>query len=117
MVAALLQGRTLVVDRYAYSGAAFTAAKKVPGLDLEWCKVWRTTSCPCHAMPIGCAGLPGSPRERHDVAPMHGPSSLHHVNIVPPLKPSASALNVIHHCITATVLTLNLGPSCACIDM
>lgn len=39
MVAALLQGRTLVVDRYAYSGAVFTAAKRVPGLDLEWCKV------------------------------------------------------------------------------
>ena len=39
MVSALLQGQTLVVDRYAYSGAAFTAAKRVPGLDLEWCKV------------------------------------------------------------------------------
>ncbi|KAI9173294.1 Thymidylate kinase [Blastocladiella emersonii ATCC 22665] len=29
------QGVTLVVDRYAYSGVAFSAAK---GLDLEWCK-------------------------------------------------------------------------------
>ncbi|KAK9917300.1 hypothetical protein WJX75_002930 [Coccomyxa subellipsoidea] len=38
MLAALHAGQTLVVDRYAYSGAAFTAAKKVPGLDLEWCK-------------------------------------------------------------------------------
>ncbi|EIE20471.1 hypothetical protein COCSUDRAFT_48524 [Coccomyxa subellipsoidea C-169] len=38
MLAALHAGHTLVVDRYAYSGAAFTAAKKVPGLDLEWCK-------------------------------------------------------------------------------
>ena len=39
MLSALHQGRTLVVDRYAYSGAAFTAAKQIPGLDLEWCKV------------------------------------------------------------------------------
>ncbi|KAJ1981447.1 Thymidylate kinase [Dimargaris xerosporica] len=31
----LLQGTTLVVDRYAYSGVAFSAAK---GLDLHWCK-------------------------------------------------------------------------------
>mmetsp|Transcript_28607 Transcript_28607/g.45916 ORF Transcript_28607/g.45916 Transcript_28607/m.45916 type:complete len:216 (+) Transcript_28607:282-929(+) len=31
-------GVTLVVDRYAYSGVAFTAAKKAEGLDLEWCK-------------------------------------------------------------------------------
>jgi dTMP kinase len=39
MLAALRQGRTLVVDRYAFSGAAFTAAKAIPGLDLDWCKV------------------------------------------------------------------------------
>ena len=31
----LESGVTILVDRYAYSGAAFTAAK---GLDLEWCK-------------------------------------------------------------------------------
>lgn len=31
----LLTGKTLVVDRYAYSGVAFSAAK---GLDLEWCR-------------------------------------------------------------------------------
>lgn len=31
----LAQGITLVVDRYSYSGAAFSAAK---GLDLQWCK-------------------------------------------------------------------------------
>ncbi|KAJ1965538.1 hypothetical protein IWQ62_002643 [Dispira parvispora] len=31
----LSAGTTLVVDRYAYSGVAFSAAK---GLDLEWCK-------------------------------------------------------------------------------
>ncbi|KAJ3055139.1 hypothetical protein HK097_011376 [Rhizophlyctis rosea] len=31
----LESGTTLVVDRYAYSGAAYSAAK---GLDLDWCK-------------------------------------------------------------------------------
>ncbi|KAG2186855.1 hypothetical protein INT44_003082 [Umbelopsis vinacea] len=31
----LLAGTTLVVDRYVYSGVAFTAAK---GLDMNWCK-------------------------------------------------------------------------------
>eukprot|EP00887_Chlorella_sp_A99_P004742 scaffold4.g4742.t1 len=34
----LAAGTTLVVDRYAYSGVAFTAAKGVSGLDLAWCK-------------------------------------------------------------------------------
>ncbi len=29
---------TLVVDRYAYSGAAYTAAKRVPGCGLDWCR-------------------------------------------------------------------------------
>ena len=33
----LQSGTTLVVDRYSYSGVAYTAAKK--GLDLEWCKI------------------------------------------------------------------------------
>lgn len=32
----LLSGTTLAVDRYSYSGIAFSAAK---GLDIEWCKV------------------------------------------------------------------------------
>lgn len=32
----LEQGTTLVVDRYAFSGAAFTSAK--PGFCLDWCK-------------------------------------------------------------------------------
>ncbi|XP_051567560.1 thymidylate kinase-like [Myxocyprinus asiaticus] len=32
----LEQGITLVVDRYAFSGVAFTSAK--PGFSLEWCK-------------------------------------------------------------------------------
>ena len=39
MLNKLQQGTTLVVDRYSFSGAVFTAAKKVPGLNLEWCKV------------------------------------------------------------------------------
>lgn len=34
----LQQGTTLIVDRYAYSGVAFTSAKKAAGLDTEWCK-------------------------------------------------------------------------------
>ncbi|RKP24010.1 thymidylate kinase-domain-containing protein [Syncephalis pseudoplumigaleata] len=37
MKAALQKGITLVVDRYAYSGVAFSAAK-VSGLSLHWCK-------------------------------------------------------------------------------
>jgi dTMP kinase len=35
MKEALLKGHNLVVDRYAYSGAAYTASK---GYDLQWCK-------------------------------------------------------------------------------
>ncbi|XP_053689855.1 uncharacterized protein LOC128738607 [Sabethes cyaneus] len=31
----LQEGTTLIVDRYSYSGVAFSAAK---GLDIEWCK-------------------------------------------------------------------------------
>jgi hypothetical protein len=36
MESKLLGGTTLIVDRYTYSGVAFSAAK---GLDIEWCKV------------------------------------------------------------------------------
>lgn len=36
MESRLRDGTTLVVDRYSYSGVAFSAAK---GLDVEWCKV------------------------------------------------------------------------------
>ena len=36
---ALMSGTSLIVDRYAYSGAAYTAAKQIAGLDLQWCKV------------------------------------------------------------------------------
>jgi len=38
ILAKLQQGVTLVVDRYAYSGVAYTVAKQAPGLDLAWCK-------------------------------------------------------------------------------
>jgi dTMP kinase len=34
----LSEGVTLVCDRYSYSGVAFTAAKGVEGLDLDWCR-------------------------------------------------------------------------------
>lgn len=36
MLKSLNSGINLIVDRYAYSGVAFSAAKK--GMDLEWCK-------------------------------------------------------------------------------
>nr|XP_039256098.1 thymidylate kinase-like [Styela clava] len=32
----LLNGTTLVIDRYAFSGVAYSSAKK--GMDIEWCK-------------------------------------------------------------------------------
>ena len=35
----LENGVSLIVDRYAFSGAVFTAAKRVPGLTLKWCQV------------------------------------------------------------------------------
>lgn len=38
MLEKLSSGTTLVVDRYAYSGVAFTAAKGIPGLDRSWCQ-------------------------------------------------------------------------------
>ncbi|GBF89531.1 thymidylate kinase [Raphidocelis subcapitata] len=38
LVDALRRGVTLVVDRYAYSGAAYTSAKRTPGCGLAWCK-------------------------------------------------------------------------------
>ena len=41
MLTSLQQGTTLVVDRYSYSGIVFTSSKKLPGLDLNWCKVSR----------------------------------------------------------------------------
>ena len=39
MVETLRRGTTVVVDRFAFSGAAFTAAKGAPGLDIDWCRV------------------------------------------------------------------------------
>lgn len=38
LISKLGQGINLVVDRYAYSGVAFTAAKQVQGLDIKWCQ-------------------------------------------------------------------------------
>jgi dTMP kinase len=38
LISALQSGTTLVVDRYAYSGVAYSAAKGVPGMDVEWCR-------------------------------------------------------------------------------
>jgi dTMP kinase len=35
MVEELQKGNFIILDRYAYSGVAFTSAK---GLDYEWCK-------------------------------------------------------------------------------
>uniref|UniRef100_A0A1B6M0Z6 Thymidylate kinase n=1 Tax=Graphocephala atropunctata TaxID=36148 RepID=A0A1B6M0Z6_9HEMI len=39
----LQQGTTVVVDRYCYSGVAFSSIK--PGMDLEWCK-WSDAGLP-----------------------------------------------------------------------
>jgi len=38
MLKDLEDGVNLIVDRYAYSGAAYTSAKSVQGLTLDWCK-------------------------------------------------------------------------------
>ena len=38
MEAKLREGVSLIVDRYAFSGVAFTAAKRVAGMGREWCK-------------------------------------------------------------------------------
>ena len=38
LLRALHSGVTLVVDRYAYSGVAFTAAKGLPGRGRAWCQ-------------------------------------------------------------------------------
>lgn len=37
MLEKLEKGTTLIVDRYSFSGVAFSAAKQVEGLDLKWC--------------------------------------------------------------------------------
>ena len=77
MEAALLEGVTLIVDRYSYSGVAFSAAK---GLDVEWCKVT------CHPrvtlqLPRGYPPLtPQSPYSHYTVA-FISPDSL-----CPPLR-------------------------------
>ena len=35
--ALLLEGKHVVLDRYVYSGVAYSAAKGTPGMDLNWC--------------------------------------------------------------------------------
>lgn len=31
-------GTTVVIDRYSYSGAVYSAAKQIPAMDLQWCR-------------------------------------------------------------------------------
>lgn len=38
MLSAMQEGTTIVVDRYGYSSIAYTTAKGVNGLDLDWCR-------------------------------------------------------------------------------
>ncbi|CCD24456.1 bifunctional thymidylate/uridylate kinase NDAI_0D01420 [Naumovozyma dairenensis CBS 421] len=33
----LLEGKIVILDRYVYSGIAYSAAKNIPGMDLKWC--------------------------------------------------------------------------------
>ncbi|KAK4565935.1 Thymidylate kinase [Recurvomyces mirabilis] len=34
----VVEGTTVVIDRYYYSGCVYTAAKQTPGMGLEWCR-------------------------------------------------------------------------------
>ena len=34
----LNSGKNIIIDRYAYSGVAFTASKNIKNMDLNWCK-------------------------------------------------------------------------------
>ncbi|KAF2025502.1 P-loop containing nucleoside triphosphate hydrolase protein, partial [Setomelanomma holmii] len=36
--ASLAAGRTVVIDRYYYSGCVYSAAKQDPSMSLEWCR-------------------------------------------------------------------------------
>ncbi len=38
ILSALLSGTSVVFDRYAYSGVAYTVAKQKPGLNMAWCQ-------------------------------------------------------------------------------
>ena len=38
MLQSLSAGTTLVCDRYAHSGVAFSSAKDTPGLTVDWCR-------------------------------------------------------------------------------
>ncbi|CAI4044201.1 hypothetical protein N7582_003203 [Saccharomyces uvarum] len=33
----LLEGKNVIMDRYVYSGVAYSAAKETKGMDLDWC--------------------------------------------------------------------------------
>ncbi|CAI4045093.1 hypothetical protein SUVZ_10G2440 [Saccharomyces uvarum] len=33
----LLEGKNIIMDRYVYSGVAYSAAKETKGMDLDWC--------------------------------------------------------------------------------
>ncbi|CAI4034459.1 hypothetical protein SMKI_10G2520 [Saccharomyces mikatae IFO 1815] len=37
MKKALLEGENIIMDRYVYSGVAYSAAKETNGMDLDWC--------------------------------------------------------------------------------
>ena len=50
MLRLLAGGTTLVLDRYSYSGVAYTAAKGVPHLSIDYCKSLEVR--------IGFAGCP-----------------------------------------------------------
>jgi thymidylate kinase len=53
----LKEGTTLVVDRYSFSGVAFTSAKEKEGIDLDWCKVCGCLSLGVRVSEFGCAGV------------------------------------------------------------
>ncbi|KAI9781212.1 MAG: Thymidylate kinase [Candelina submexicana] len=41
----IAQGITIVIDRYYYSGCVYSAAKEIPGLDLQWAR-WPEVGLP-----------------------------------------------------------------------
>ncbi|KIY93034.1 dTMP kinase [Monoraphidium neglectum] len=63
LLEALQQGVTLVVDRYAYSGVAYTAAKRVPGCGVAWCKA-PDTGLPAPDVTLWMALPPGAAAAR-----------------------------------------------------
>lgn len=43
MLKALESGKTLIVDRYSFSGMAYSLAKRLPGMDQQVCAGARDT--------------------------------------------------------------------------